>query len=154
MTDSQSLSSTRDVSRARVLDVPARITERDSPVTFGLRSFRCLVAARLSAIWLIMLVASPWTAPFATCGLATFWNHTSDSLTTVSSEPGTETSTGDLTGSVTPPASLRSGRLRLEHCIGEWSVILPITPTEVPLEQSNRPSPPGSHSSTPSVLRL
>jgi hypothetical protein len=154
MTDSHLASLTRDGSRATVRGVSACITERHSPVTFRMRSFRYLVAARLSAIWLIVLVVSPWTAPFATCPLATFSNHAFEGVTTVSSEPGTAASTEDPTAAVTPPPASRSGKLRLEHCIGEWSAILPITLAEVPLEESNRPSPPGSHSSAPAVLRL
>jgi hypothetical protein len=117
----------------------------------GSHSFRCHVAARLSAIWLIVLVVSPWSEPFA---IATSLNQASDNLTTVSSDPGTAGSTEDLTGSVTPPTAFRTGKLRLEHSIGERSVIGPVILTEVPLEESNRPSPPRSRSSAAAVLRL
>jgi len=153
MTDSHRASLARDGRRATVCGVSECITERHSSVKFRLRLFRYLLAARLSAIWLIVLVVSPWTAPFATCPLRTFSNHASDGVTTVSSERGTAASTEDPTAAVTPPPASRS-KLRLEHCIGEWSAILPITLAEVPLEESNRPSPPASHSSAPAVLRL
>lgn len=153
MTDSHSARPQRDGSRARVPHVPRCMPERHSPVTFGLRSFRCLVAARLSAIWLIVLIVSPWNAPFATSDDAISSNHASDGRTTVSWEPGTA-STEDPNVCALPPAARRWDSLRLEHSIGVESVIGPITVAEVSLEESNRPSPAGRHALSRAVLRL
>jgi len=138
MTDSHSASSTRGRGRARVCHVPERITERRSAVRVRVRNFRCLVAARLSAIWLIVLIVSPWNAPFATGDDAISLNHASDGRTTVSWEPGAA-STDDSNVCALPPAARRWNRLRLEHSIGVESVIGPITIPEASPEESNRP---------------
>jgi len=118
-----------------------------------MRAFRCLVAARLSAILLIVLIVSPWNAPFATGDDAISSNQTLDGRTTVSWEPGTA-STDDPNICALPPAARRWDSLRREHSIADWSVVLPITLAEVPLEESDRPSPSATHSSATAVLRL
>jgi hypothetical protein len=153
MTNRPRVSSTRDGGRAIVLAVPARITERDSRSRNRIRSIRRLVAARLSAIWLIVLIVSPWNAPFATGADPISSVHALDGRATVSWEAGTASSE-DANICALPPAARRWERLRLEHSIGVVSLIGSITLPEISLKESNNPSPPGNYSSAPSVLRL
>jgi hypothetical protein len=153
MTDSHSASSTRDRSRVRGLNARACLSKRHYPVRFRLQNLRCLVAARLSAVWLIVLIVSPWNAPFATGDDAISSNHASNGTATVSWEPGTS-STEDPNVCALPPVARRWDSLRLEHTIGVESIIGPITVPEVSLEESNLPSAAGCHALAPAVLRL
>jgi hypothetical protein len=120
---------------------------------FRIRSCRCSVAARLSAIWLIVLIVSPWNAPFATGDDPISSNHASDGRTAVSWEAGTA-STDDADVCSLPPTARRWDRLRLEHSIGVESVIGSVTVPEVSLEESNRPSRAGCHAFASAVLRV
>jgi hypothetical protein len=112
-----------------------------------------MAAARLSAIWLIVLIVSPWNAPFATSDDAISSNHASDGRVVASWESGTA-STEDPNVCALPPTARRWDNLRLDHTIDVESVIGPITVPEVSLEESNRPSPAGCHALAPAVLRL
>jgi hypothetical protein len=118
-----------------------------------IRSFRRLVVVRMSAIWLIVLVLSPWTAPFATCDLATSWSHATDNGVMVSPGPDIAASIGDRSGCVAPgPARLR--RPWLEHSLGAESLIGPITVRAASLDVSDRPTPPGFSALASAVLRV
>jgi hypothetical protein len=120
----------------------------------GLQQFRSQQLARFCAIGMVLLVISPWTAPFATCDPRPASGLASGSAA-VSQSAVSSASVADEPDSAMASPEFRLERQRAGHAANpSFIVVEPASATTQNPAYSLRSSPLDNHTIASSILRL
>jgi len=119
----------------------------------GLRQFRSQQLARFCAIGMVLLVASPRTAPFGTCDSRPANGLLSDSA--VVSSALSPASVADQSDSAMASSEFRLERLRASHVANPSSIVVePACAIAKNPAYSRRSSPLDNHTAASTILRV
>jgi hypothetical protein len=102
------------------------------------------VLARLLAVWLVVLVLAPWSAPFSVCDLATFYPPASDELGPGPLDSHRSASVADRSSSHAVPATRTSHRVKFAAALGHASLPIASQPSSRTERRSDRISRPNA----------
>jgi hypothetical protein len=107
---------------------------------------------QFSAGCLILLILSPFTAPFSTCDLATIFGHAEKSTPAAPVDASTGTMSRDATTSVVP--SVTSARVRLVALEGRRFSSVPADSRTAPNRGEQSSHPVVAYAALSTILRL